>query len=83
VRHLGHSLSYEESIRILLNGLTNCNVNQVCRESGVCRQYIKDFLLSKETETIYPKQIKAREKLERFVWNKLNSSILLSDEDRM
>jgi len=49
----------------------------------VCRQYIKDFLLSKETETIYPKQIKAREKLERFVWNKLNSSILLSDEDRM
>jgi hypothetical protein len=44
VRRLGPSLSYDDSIRILLEGVCGCNYALVAREIGMVRPNVMGFM---------------------------------------
>lgn len=67
---------YQESIRILLQGITGCNKAEVSRQTGINQVTISYFLANKHKvneETI--------EKLATYVWRKMNSHLLIGPED--
>lgn len=70
-------LSYEESIRILLNGVTGVNSQAVSDEIGIARLSVSQFAGGsvKSTE-------KTRDLIAAFVWRRMNAHVLLSDSDR-
>lgn len=67
-------LDHEETIRILLNGLTGCNVALVSRETGLHRHTIARFLRG-DKKSYGPDAV---ETIGWFVWRTLNMHVLLA-----
>lgn len=68
-------LTYEDSIRILLEGVSGANANRLEQEAQVSRQSIARFLNGK---TIGNELV---DKIGLVVWRKINANILLSPSD--
>ncbi len=70
-------LTYHESMRVLLEGISGPKLNAISVETGVTRTTVRNFLTNKRTchdDTI--------ETIAWYIWKKMNSTVLLSDSDR-
>lgn len=66
-------LTYDESLRILLDGVCGPNDAEIRRGTGLSRPAVRGFFAGHESRA------DTMEKLGMFVWRKLNASVLLSE----
>lgn len=72
-------MTYEDSIRVLLDGITGANAALVIRETGLSKNAVYEFL-AREHRTTTDKVLTS---LAWFVWRRLNAHVLLCDDDRV
>lgn len=76
-------LSFEDSIRILLNGTCGINSSTIARGAGIGRADVMAFMNGR---TEYQHTGRNRtvnvEKIARFVWDSMNQHVKLSDSDK-
>ena len=70
-------LTYHESIRILLEGISGPRLNTIAIAAGLSRRSVATFLQNKRVS-----QDETIEALAWYIWKKMNSTVLLSDSDR-
>jgi hypothetical protein len=75
VTSVSRPLTYEESLRVLLQGVSGVNLSIVSRGSGVDRFQIAKFVAGKK---VRPDTLA---NLGLFVFRQMNSHVLLSKED--
>jgi len=73
-------MSYHESMRILLEGVCGINAAEINRAVGLHRRSITNFMDGNKPKD--NSEIRTEERLARFIWDRLNASVLLCDEDR-
>lgn len=63
-------------MRILLNGITGVNCREIERGTGLASLTVRKFMCGKDTGE------EVRDKVAEFVWKKLNSHLLICEEDK-
>ena len=70
-------LTYHESMRILIEGVSGSMTTRISTQTGLSRGAILNFLHNKKVV-----QNDTVETLAWFIWKKMNATVLLSDSDR-
>jgi hypothetical protein len=78
VRRLGPSLSFEQSIRVLLDGVCGANLSMIAKETKLSNGTIRLFMGGKSS--YHPDTL---DLISEFVWKKLNAHLLICDEDKL
>lgn len=78
MRRLGPSLSYEQSIRVLLDGVCGVNLNMIAKETELSNGAIRTFMTG--NSGCHPNTL---ELIAEFVWKRLNAHLLICDEDKL
>jgi len=73
-------MSYHDSMRILLEGVCGVNAADIHRTVGLHRRAIANFMDGHKPKD--NSEIKTEERLARFIWDRMNAAVLLSDADR-
>lgn len=77
MRRLGPSLSYEQSIRVLLEGVCGVNLNMIARQMDLSNGAIRNFINGDSCSSI------TVDLIAEFVWKRLNAHLLICDEDKI
>jgi hypothetical protein len=70
------TMNYDQALRILLEGTCGANACEIQRHTGLSRKAVQNFL---QDATCHDK---TRDEIGMFVWRKMNSHVLLCEEDR-
>lgn len=68
-------MTYEDAIRILLNGTTGANVSVIYRATRIRNETTASFLAGHHV----PEHI--RDRIALFTWRRMNAAVLLGDSD--